>query len=135
MWNNLVVDTGFLLQQILTDFGISAPYLPTATLLVLKQPGPGEEVRQREGMSSIKLKAFRTILIITVSVIVMYVHLMVVIILKDYLTQKLFMSILTVNYTCTVFSGFVQALLFLQRCGKLHLIKWPQCGSLSVKPA
>ncbi len=95
-----------------------------ATLLVLKQPGPGEGVKQREGMSSIKLKAFRIMLIITVSVILVNVPLIIVVALKDYLTQTLFDSIVNVCYTFTAFSGLVHGLLFLLRSGKLSFIKF-----------
>lgn len=94
-----------------------------ATLLVLKQPGPGEGKRQKEGMSHIKVKAFRIILIITVSVILVNVPLIVVVSLQDYLKQHLFETIISVCYTSTAFSGLVHGMMFLHRSGKLSFIK------------
>lgn len=89
-----------------------------SALLALKKPGPGEGVRQRVGMSNIKMKAFRIILIITTSVIVMNVPLVIVILLQDYFTQTVSEHHKWV-LICTAFPGFVQAFLFLQRSGKL----------------
>lgn len=113
-----------LVAQIIMCFVVKL-YCCIGTLLVLKQPGPGESVRQREGMSNIKQKAFRIILILTISVILVYVPLVVIIILKHYMAQHVFQEIMNVCYTCSAFSGLVQALLFLQRSGKLPFIKWP----------
>lgn len=100
-------------------------YCCIACLLVLKQPGPGEGVRQREGMSSIKRKAFRIILILTVSVFIVYVPLLVALLLRCYLAKKIFDTIRNVCYTCTTFIGLIQALLILQRFGKLPSTEWP----------
>ncbi|KAL6110095.1 uncharacterized protein ACO6RY_19249 [Pungitius sinensis] len=100
-------------------------YCCVATLHALRRPGPGEGLRQREGMSNVKLKAFRIILIITVSVFVMYVPLVLVVLLKNYFTEELFVDILNMFFICTAVSGFIQASLFLQRVGKLTFVKWP----------
>lgn len=48
-----------------------------ATPMVLKQPSPGEGAREKEGTSNIKLKAFRIIFSITLTVILMYAPLVV----------------------------------------------------------
>lgn len=100
-------------------------YCCIATLRALKQPGPGEAIKQMEGMSKIKRKAFRIIFILTVSVILVYVPLMVVVSLKNYLAYHLFLDIINVCHTISTFAGFVQALLFFQRAGKLTFIKCP----------
>ena len=100
-------------------------YCCTAILRVLKQPGPGEANKQTEGMGKMKRRAFRIILIVTVSVILVYVPLMVVTSSKSYLASYLFLDIINVCYTISIFAGFVQALLFLQRAGKLTFIKCP----------
>lgn len=100
-------------------------YCCIATLQVLKRPGPGEAVRQKEGMSKIKLRAFRTVLFITVSYILLYIPLTVVNALNDYVTMRHFMITVNVCYSCASFTGFVKALLFLQRSGNLTFMKWP----------
>lgn len=125
--SSICIDSGFHYYVIvqMTVCCMMKLYCCVATLLALKRPGPGEGLRQREGMSNIKLKAFRIILTITVSVIMMYVPLMVVLSLKKYLTQQQFLDVLNVCYTCTILSEFAQAFLFLQRMGKLPFIKWP----------
>ncbi|XP_055770040.1 P2Y purinoceptor 4-like, partial [Salvelinus fontinalis] len=46
-----------------------------AVLWALKRPGPGEGERQGEGMNNMKLRAFRIISVIMVSMIVMYLPL------------------------------------------------------------
>lgn len=99
-------------------------YCCSATLQVLKRPGPGEAVRQ-EGMSKIKLRAFRIMLFVTVPYILLYIPLMVVNALKYYMTMRLFMITVNVCYTCSTFTGCVKALLFLQRSGSLTFMKWP----------
>lgn len=100
-------------------------YCCSATLQVLKRPGPGEAVRQTEGMSKIKLRAFRIILFITVPYILLYIPLTVAYALKDYMTMPLFMITVNVCYSCSTFTGYVKALLFLQRSGSLTFMKWP----------
>lgn len=99
-------------------------YCCITTLMALKKPGPGEGVRQTEGMSNIKLKAFRIILIITVSVILMNVPLVMVMLLENYFTQKHYLNIVNGCYICTAVPGVVHAFLLLQRSGKLLFIKW-----------
>ena len=101
-----------------------------AVLQALKQPGPGEGVQQREGISNKKLKAFRIILTITASIFIMYVPMLVSFILEGRVTLELSDSILNVTYTCSFISEFVQTLLFLQRSGKLPCVKWPRFLSL-----
>lgn len=100
-------------------------YCCSATLLVLKRPGPGDGARQKEGMNNIKLKAFRIMLVTTVSVIVLYIPTVIVLFLKKYLGSDLFLKIMNACFTCTSLSGCVQALLFLHRSGKMPFIKCP----------
>lgn len=100
-------------------------YCCIATLHALRRPGPGEGPRQREGMSNVKLKAFRIILILTVSVFLTYVPLVLVVLFKKYFKEEVFADILDIFFICTALSGFIQASLFLQRLGKLTFIKWP----------
>ncbi|KAM7394180.1 hypothetical protein PAMP_020994 [Pampus punctatissimus] len=120
---NTLVYLGFhyiLVAQITLNCGVNL-YCSIATLLALKQPGPGEGVKQ---MCNMKLKAFWIILIITVSFILVYVPLIVVVIFKQYIDQKLFFVLKHICYTFTVLSGLVQSMLFLGRSGKLLCIKW-----------
>lgn len=126
-WGSIFMSSEFhkLLLAQMAAWCVVKLYCCGATLVALRQPGPGDGVRQREGMSAAKRKAFRIILVITASVIFTYVPLMIINYLKHFLTEELFLNILNVGYSCTAFAGFVQSLLFIQRCGKLPFMKWP----------
>lgn len=100
-------------------------YCCVCTLLILKQPGPGEGIRQEQGMNSKKQKAFRTILVTTVSVILAYFPLMILIILNFFVEVKMLIVVLNLCYIFTFFSGFAHSFLFLQRSGKLPCITCP----------
>ncbi|KAM7419142.1 hypothetical protein PAMA_016320 [Pampus argenteus] len=113
---NMLVSFGFhyvSVAQIILNCVVNL-YCAIATLLALKQPVPGEGVKQ---MCNMKLKAFRIILIMTVSFIIVYVPLVVVVLSKQFIDQQLFSVLKHICYTFTVLSGFVQAMLFLQRSG------------------
>lgn len=94
-----------------------------ATLYILKKPGPGEKVDSRNGMNNVKLKAFRIIFILTVSVIVTYFPLICILLLANYFSKSMLITIQTLCYVCTATSGFVQSLLFLHRYERLPSIK------------
>lgn len=107
-------------------------YCCVCTLLILKQPGPGEGIRQEQGMNSKKQKAFRTILVTTVSVILAYFPLMILMTFNFFVEVEMFSVVFNMCYIFTFFLGFAHSFLFLQRSGKLPCITCPLHASLGV---
>lgn len=116
--------SALLMVQIMLCF-VMKLYCCIATLLALKRPGPGEGVQQRQGLSNTKLKAFRIILTITLSVILLYGPVIFYLTLKHKITNTQSEKILKLCYVFSVFSEFVQMFLFLQRSGKRLCVNWP----------
>ena len=92
-----------------------------AVLSALKGPGPGEG--QKEGSSNMKKKAFKIILIITLSVVCCYLPSVLTIALRGVLSSKVFGLCLSVCFSITVITGFLQPLIYLHRNGMLPCIK------------
>lgn len=125
--SSVFVSLGFyyiVIAQMTTCYVIQL-YCCVCTLVVLKQPGPGEGIRQGKGPSNKKLKAFWIILVITISVITTYGSLIIVIILRDFMNVQLFTVVVNVCYACTFSAGTAHTFLFLQRAGKLPCATWP----------
>ncbi|XP_064860590.1 C-C chemokine receptor type 8-like [Oncorhynchus nerka] len=96
-----------------------------AVLWALKRPGPGEGEREGEGMNNMKLRAFRIISMIIVSMLVMYLPLVLLLVSYHFIESVEFFGGLSICYSITVVSGFVQPLLFLHRSGKLPCVRGP----------
>jgi cobalamin synthase len=96
-----------------------------AVLWALKRPGPGEGEREGEGMNNMKLRAFRIISIIMVSMIVSYLPLVLLLVSYHFIEPVEFLQGWSICYSITVVSGFVQPLLFLHRSGKLPCVRGP----------
>lgn len=98
-------------------------YVSIATLRALKRPGPGEAVRPKEGMSNIKLRAFRMMLFITVSYFIFFVPMTVAHLIKLYISRQAFLMLLHTCYCCAAFTSLVKSLIFLQRTGNLTCMR------------
>jgi hypothetical protein len=92
-----------------------------SVLWALKCPGLGDG--DREGTNSIKMKAFKIILIILVYAVVSQLPLVLVISAKSYIPYMTFSSGMSICFCIVVISGFVQPLLYFHRVGKLPCIR------------
>ncbi|XP_029605624.1 P2Y purinoceptor 8 [Salmo trutta] len=92
-----------------------------AVLRALKCPGPGEE----EGMNNMKLRAFKIISMILVSMVVTYLPLVLQLIIYRFIKQVEYTFGMSICFTILVVSGFVQPLLYIHRAEKLPCIRSP----------
>jgi hypothetical protein len=92
-----------------------------SVLWALKRPGPGDG--DREGTNSIKMKAFKIILIILVYAVVSQLPLALMTLTQSYIPVMDFYSGMAICFSIRVISGFVQPLLYLHRVGKLPCIR------------
>lgn len=114
-------DTVFIVH-IIACCGVKL-YCSITALLVLKKPVPGEATRQRQQKNNIKLRAFRTISIITISVILFYVPLICVISARLRFTTQQFRIILNSFYIDTALAAFFLSLVSLHKYGELPCIE------------
>ncbi|KAL1023721.1 hypothetical protein UPYG_G00045130 [Umbra pygmaea] len=94
-----------------------------AVLRVLKRPKPGDVEGDWEGTNNIKLRAFRIILAIVVSMVIQYLPQVLLLTTNDVTKIKSYDFGLSISYSFIVITGFVQPLLYLHRAGKLPCIK------------
>ncbi len=95
-----------------------------AVLRALKQSGPGERGRERNGENHMKRRAFYLILITTVSMTIIYVP-FTISGFSFILTQQYCGELFTAVFFCFVLGGFVQPVLYLHRTGKLSYLCFP----------
>ncbi|XP_013878056.1 somatostatin receptor type 5 [Austrofundulus limnaeus] len=99
-------------------------YCGISVLLVLKQPGPGDKVRNSENSNSMKRKAFKVIavtLVFTSMTQLLQVTMLGPTILQPSL--KLLLQVTLFSLAVNILSSFVTPLLFLQRAKKLVCIQ------------
>jgi hypothetical protein len=94
-----------------------------SVLRALKQPGPGEGERGRDGTNNMKMRAFKIILIIMVSMMINYLPWVMVFPFIGILDLGQFLYATYICLFISVVSGFVQPLLYLHRAGKLPCIR------------
>lgn len=94
------------------------------TLLVLKQPSPGDPGIEKKNKVNKKMKAFRKILFITCSIILVYVPLIVIAVFEKFITMQVFPAMFSVCYSTIVVVGLLKALVFLEKTGKIMFINW-----------
>jgi hypothetical protein len=92
-----------------------------SVLRALKRPGPGEG--EREGTNNMKMRAFKIICIIMLSMVVNYLPYEITIPLQCYVNGGECLSALSICFTINVITGLVQPLLYLHRAGKLPCIR------------
>ncbi|XP_051537042.1 chemokine XC receptor 1-like [Myxocyprinus asiaticus] len=90
----------------------------SAVLSALKQSGPGERGREREEENHIKRRAFYIILLITVSMVIIYIPSTVTGFYRV-LTHQNIPILWMISQICFLMAGFVQPVLYLHRTGKL----------------
>jgi len=113
----------FSLLQFLLFLSIQL-FCLVAVLRALKQSGPGESGREREEENHMKRRAFYLILILTVPMLIVFVPFIMRGFFYILLQQETPVLSLFSLY-CFVLGGFVPALLFLWRVGKLPFFKHP----------
>ncbi|KAJ8017220.1 hypothetical protein DPEC_G00015540 [Dallia pectoralis] len=120
----------FLSQTLISDFFFLIEYLILtcvmlfcclAVLRALKQTGPGEG--DREGNKNAKMKAFRIISIISVTMFVSYCPILVIMPLSVVLDRVVWQLSYCSCFSVNVIGGFVQPLLYLHRAGKIPGLK------------
>ena len=92
-----------------------------AVLRALKRAGPGEG--QKEGSSNMKKRAFKIILIVMLSVVCCYLPSVLTIALRGVLSSNVFYLCVSVCFSVTMITGFLQPLMYLHRNGMLPCIK------------
>ncbi len=95
-----------------------------AVLRALKQSGPGEKTRGKEEENPLKRRAFKIIVILTVTMLIVVVPFIISRFL-NILLQKDIEEVSVFSLWCFVLGGFVPALLFLRRVGKLPFFRPP----------
>lgn len=90
------------------------------TLGALIRPGPGEGNQESNGMISAKLKAFRIIVITTVSVALTYIPYIISIVLFGHLSEEDSSKLFCIAAYTTLVAGFIPAGLYIHRAGKLQ---------------
>ncbi|XP_036790484.1 G-protein coupled receptor 4-like [Oncorhynchus mykiss] len=92
-----------------------------SVLWALKRPGPGDG--DREGTNSIKMKAFKIILILLVYVVIPHLQVALMALTRSCIPYVEFVLGMSICFCICVISGFVQPLLYLHRVGKLPFIR------------
>ncbi len=95
-----------------------------AVLKALKQSGPREKISEKEEENPLKKRAFKIIVILTVTMLIVVVPFIISRFL-NILLQKDIEEVSVFSLWCFVLGGFVPALLFLRRVGKLPFFKPP----------
>ncbi|KAJ8000847.1 hypothetical protein DPEC_G00184640 [Dallia pectoralis] len=93
-----------------------------SVLMVLKRPGPGGGVGEKEGKHDRKMRAFRIILIILVSMVINYLPIVIIFLCNEVMNPSHFLVALYIILFVIVMCGFVQPVLYLHRAGKLPFI-------------
>jgi len=124
----LILESGnifmwFSLLQFLLFLSIQL-FCLVAVLRALKQSGPGERGRERKEENHMRRRAFKIIVMLTVTMLTVIVPFMISRFL-NILLQKDVMEMSVFSLSCFVLGGFVPAFLFLRRVGKLPFFKHP----------
>ncbi len=90
-------------------------------LKALKRPGPGDDVKKRDGMNRDKVKAFWIIQIVLVSLVLTYTPVTISLVLYYILDFKKFLVWWSFCICTGVMLGFVQPFLYLKRVNKMCL--------------
>lgn len=91
-----------------------------SVLRALKRPGPGEGQRDQHRGNSMKKKAFKIILVNLVYTTMSQLPMVVVSCFMGKIPYPLFNTLKSVNICIFVITGFVPAMLYLYRVGKLY---------------
>ncbi|ROL47377.1 G-protein coupled receptor 4 [Anabarilius grahami] len=113
----------FSFVQFLLFFSIQL-FCLVAVLRALKQSGPGERGREREEENHMKRRAFKIIVILTVTMLIIVLPFIISRFL-NILLQKDVEEVSVFSLFCFVLGGFVPAVLYLRRVGKLPFFKPP----------
>ncbi|ROL52087.1 Proteinase-activated receptor 3 [Anabarilius grahami] len=91
-------------------------------LMVLKallRPGPGDDIKKRNGVNRDKLKAFWIIVMVLVSSVLTYGPSTISLVLYYFIDWERFLWSWSISMCLGLMSGFVQPILYLKRVGKL----------------
>ena len=103
---------------IMVTFGVML-FCCLSVLRALKRPGPGEGGREGGVSNQIKMRAFRTVMIIQATMVVSYVPVSVLTSLLKNPDMTWFCVAQPLTILLSIYSGSVQPLLYLHRAGKL----------------
>ncbi|KAJ8000617.1 hypothetical protein DPEC_G00182230 [Dallia pectoralis] len=112
----------FTLGLIVVTFSVML-FCCLAVLRALKRPRPGEG--DSDGMNNMKRRAFRIILMITVSMMIQYLPQVLHLTIYHFIELVEYNFGLSVSFFIMIVTGFVQPLLYLHRAGKLPCIRGP----------
>ncbi len=90
-------------------------------LKALRRPGPGDDIKKRDGVNRDKVKAFRIIQIVLVSSELTYGPVAISLVLNYILDYNMFLMSWSVCMCSGVMLGFVQPFLYLKRIKKVCL--------------
>ncbi len=116
-----VVDIFDLLLPQYLVFFIMEMFTCLMVLKALRRPGPGDDVKQRDGVNRDKVKAFRIIQIVLVSSLLTYGPVVISLLLYYVLDYKTFLVCWSSCFCSGIMLGFVQPLLYLKRVSKVCL--------------
>ncbi len=109
--NRGVVYFSDLLMPQYLAFLITEVFSCLMVLKALRCPGPGDDVKKRDGVNRDKVKAFQIIQIVLVSSVLTYSPLFIGLLLYYILDHKMFVVSLSVSFCTGVMLGFVHPLL------------------------
>ncbi|XP_077575614.1 uncharacterized protein LOC144198463 [Stigmatopora nigra] len=104
---------GNILVVLLIICSLIKLYFCITTIQVLKQPEPGDKIGKKEDMNHMKLRAFKIILVNSVSVTFVYLPLATIVSMEGYLDMFYYAYLFSGFYGVTAISAFVQAIMFL----------------------
>ncbi|XDV38353.1 hypothetical protein PO909_007792 [Leuciscus waleckii] len=92
-------------------------------LWALKKPGPGKIGKERKERNQMKRRAFYLILIITATMVIMFVPAIISGFLFLLLSQDVLIYVY-LSFFCFNLAGFVQPVMYLHQAGKLPFLCW-----------
>ncbi len=107
-----------LLPQLLFFFFVKL-YSCLMVLKALMRPGPGDDVKKRNGVNQDKIKAFRIIMVLLVFSTLGYGPIFVSLVLYFILDLETFLLSWSISLLLVILLGFVYPFFYLKRVGKL----------------
>lgn len=99
-------------------------YFCIVTLWVLRRPSPCDAGTKKKNTGNEKIKAFRILLFITVSLILVYFPFIIVVVFEKLMKGRLYFIVFLVCSSDTAVIRLLKALIFLQRTGHIAFMNW-----------
>ncbi|KAM7393985.1 hypothetical protein PAMP_020814 [Pampus punctatissimus] len=120
-YSNTLYLYGFFIQNLLL-FSVKL-FCCLSVLCALKRPGPGEQEVERKRSNTIKIRAFKIMSLIMITMAINLFLYIVTIPVQCCLKYVEFANALTISVSLALATGFIQPLLYLQRNGKLNCLR------------